>query len=82
VALAGTSSHIQAYGREQQVACNVHGLAAQGQLQAYCNFRGIACSLEYRPWSEGEDEQVGIVEAMVESSWLRDTCLCPWFCAS
>jgi len=69
LALAGTSSHTLAYGREQMVACMA--------LLPRDTFRGIATSMAYRPWAEGEDimkvitdgltdEQVGVVEAMVE----------------
>jgi len=69
LALAGTSSHTLAYGREQTVACMA--------LLPKDTFRGIACSLAYRPWAEGEDirkvltaglteEQMGLVEAMLD----------------
>eukprot|EP00092_Neocalanus_flemingeri_P029430 GFUD01031956.1.p1 GENE.GFUD01031956.1~~GFUD01031956.1.p1 ORF type:complete len:979 (+),score=386.47 GFUD01031956.1:514-3450(+) len=69
LALAGTSSHTLAYGREQQVVCM--GLLPRD------TFRGIACMLGYRPWAEEGDirkmvttglteEQVGLVEAVLD----------------
>jgi len=69
LALAGTSSHALAYGREQQVAC-------LGMLP-WDIFSRVASTLSYRPWAEGEDirevlttglseEQIGLVEAMLD----------------
>jgi len=69
LALAGTSSHTLAYGRDQQVVCM--GLLPRD------TFRRIACTLGYRPWAAGEDirkvlttglteEQVGLVEAVLD----------------
>jgi len=68
LALAGTSSHTLAYGREQMVACMA--------LLPRDIFRSLSCSLTYRPWAEGEDlrkilmtglteEQIEIVETMI-----------------